>query len=86
MLENTIGNIWFSYIGVGSYFFNSNGVFTENKTAAFITPNYGNDYNIVGIGYGDINFGDITTINANSLTQGQNNLLYNTPIEIRVYN
>ena len=86
VLENTIGNIWFTYVDIGYYFFNSNGVFTENKTVAFITPNYGNDYNIIGIGYGDITFGRIKTINPGDLTQGQNSLLYNTPIEIRVYN
>ena len=86
VLENTIGNIWFSYVDIGYYFFNSNGVFTENKTVAFITPNYSNDYNIIGIGYGDITFGRIKTINPGDLTQGQDSLLNNTPIEIRVYN
>ena len=90
VLENTIGNIWFTYVDIGYYFFNSNGVFTENKTVAFITPNYGipygNDYNIIGIGYGDITFGKIKTINPGDLTQGQDSLLNNTPIEIRVYN
>ena len=86
VLENTIGNIWFTYDEVGSYVFNSNGLFIENKTVAFVTPNYGNDYNIIGMGIGNINSGDIQTINAGNLKEFANNLLYNTPIEIRVYN
>jgi hypothetical protein len=32
VLENTIGNIWFTYDGVGIYSVNSNGLFTTNKT------------------------------------------------------
>jgi hypothetical protein len=32
VLENTIGNIWFTYEGVGIYNVNSDSMFTENKT------------------------------------------------------
>jgi hypothetical protein len=32
VLENTIGNIWFTYNSVGIYFVNSNSLFIENKT------------------------------------------------------
>lgn len=32
VLENTIGNIWFTYNSVGSYGINSNSLFTNNKT------------------------------------------------------
>jgi hypothetical protein len=32
VLENTIGNIWFSYDNVGIYYVSSNNLFTENKT------------------------------------------------------
>jgi len=85
VLENTIGNIWWTYTDIGNYIFNSDGLFTENKILSFVTPNYGNDYNIIGVGYGDINSGQITTINISNLTQASNGLLYNTPIEIRVY-
>jgi len=40
ILENTIGNIWFTYISVGQYAVNSNGLFTSNKTTSNITPGY----------------------------------------------
>jgi hypothetical protein len=64
ILENTIGNIWFSYYGVGKYVANSSGLFTLGKTTSNITPGYffesfdnpyipyaysGNNINIVGI-------------------------------------
>lgn len=32
VLENTIGNVWFTYDGVGTWAINSNGLFTLNKT------------------------------------------------------
>lgn len=32
VLENTIGNIWFTYSSVGIYLVNSSGLFTANKT------------------------------------------------------
>ena len=40
VLENTIGNIWFTYNGIGSYILNSNGLFTENKTYSNIRRCY----------------------------------------------
>ena len=86
VLENTIGNVWFTYADIGSYNFNSNGLFIENKTIYFVTPSYSDDYNIIGIGYGNTNVVQITTINVSNLTQSANSLLSNTPIEIRVYN
>jgi len=36
VLENTIGNIWFTYEDVGYYRMNSNTLFTDGKTAASI--------------------------------------------------
>jgi hypothetical protein len=77
VLENTIGNIWFTYQEVGIYNLNSNNLFTDNKTyfpnvimsqaPTFLTAN----------------------INASFIelmpTDGDGSLL-NTPIEIRVYN
>ncbi|MFY8170256.1 MAG: hypothetical protein ACOVK2_03965, partial [Candidatus Fonsibacter sp.] len=36
VLENTIGNVWFTYDGVGDYRLNSNGLFTINKTTQFL--------------------------------------------------
>jgi hypothetical protein len=39
VLENTIGNVWFSYGGVGYYQVNSNELFTADKTTAILSPN-----------------------------------------------
>jgi len=38
VVENTIGTIWFSYEGTGTYGINSNNLFIENKTILFNTP------------------------------------------------
>ena len=38
VLENTIGNIWFTYQNTGNYEINSNHLFIENKTAIFTIP------------------------------------------------
>jgi hypothetical protein len=40
VLENTIGNIWFTYFSTGQYYINSNGLFTINKTISYISPNF----------------------------------------------
>ena len=90
VLENTIGNVWFEWGsapppigGYGQYLVKSNGLFTVNKTIVFcnafiqsIVSTFVNS-NII-----DINDIIITTGNL-SLA---NDILYNTPIEIRVYN
>ena len=36
VLENTLGNVWFTYDGVGAYIVNSDNLFTVDKTACFI--------------------------------------------------
>jgi len=85
ILENTIGNIWFTYNGVGNYSINSNGVFAENKT--WQSPiNYTLPNNITE-GY------NFLINNANSMFlfvfqdgSPQDSSLLNFPIEIRVYN
>lgn len=87
VLENTIGNIWFSYNGVGLYRINSEDLF--NGIIPKIT-------NITGIiesnsaHYVTVEKVDTTRLNLNSwLSDGssnENDLLINTPIEIRVYN
>ena len=38
VLENTIGNIWCKYNGVGQYAIISNDLFTENKTTVITSP------------------------------------------------
>jgi len=77
VLENTIGNIWWTYIDVGNYFLNSNGLFLNNKT---YTPNV--LINTIP------QMLTITTGNTSIIefvTNDGNDCLFNTPIEIRVY-
>ena len=89
VLENTIGNIWFTYSGEGAYLITSNALFTENKTILFASSmNNGNDTNN--------HTATVYTSAPNELTfaswgnTGDNQLeLDNSiplPIEIRVYN
>ena len=77
VLENTIGNIWFTYDVFGTYYANSNALFLSNKTfCQNIVLNSAPDFLFF---YPSINFIELTT------TAGDNGL-FNTPIEIRVYN
>lgn len=82
ILENTIGNIWFVYNGVGYYSMLSDGLFIADKTTIFgglcdlnaevyikIVPSSSSE--II------INNGDPSSANV---------ILQNTTIEIRVYN
>jgi hypothetical protein len=87
VLENTIGNVWFTYDGVGNYSVKSSNLFLENKTTLSINL-MGDD---VGTGY--ICLGYINTTESLGITTGteiggsQDNVLtWKTPIEIRVYN
>lgn len=89
VLENTIGNIWFSYNGEGNYTINSDGLFAttntfslNNQTACF---NIGGDsfYNLV-IQCQNINELELATISDGFSTL--DNQLTNKMIEIRVYN
>jgi hypothetical protein len=86
VLENTIGNIWFTYARIGNYAVNSNGLFTENKTTfsiilmgddlenGFLCKGYIQEPNSCGIVTGDIS------------AYYDNVLNWKTPIEIKVYN
>ena len=85
VLENTIGNIWFEYIDVGNYSVNSDALFIESKTMVNIssTVKYAGD-NAKLCSWAT----DDSTINGLTIqTQdaGYDDILYNTPIEIRVY-
>lgn len=95
VLENTIGNVWFTYEGVGGYKVQSNSLFTANKST----------FNILNIENTDLtvsmlwmNFLGITEndallqtfiFNVDGGWNGGdyiNGSLQDTPIEIRVYN
>jgi hypothetical protein len=90
VLENTIGNIWFTYDGVGGYLINSDGLFVDDKTFVIIGDSYdggGNGaiiasyfqglYIIISTAIIDFNSSAMVTLDE---------LLFKTPIEIRVYN
>ena len=89
VLENTIGNIWFTYNVEGNYNINSNDLFTAAKT---VSPNSqtacfnsGTDsfYNLI-IQYQTGDYMELITINDGFATL--DNQLTNKMIEIRVYN
>ena len=86
ILENTIGNVWFTYGGVGYYLAECDALFTENKT-------WINTVILLGVngpayrGVMSFNTQNIVSINTESdIDTASDGLLYNTPIEIRVYN
>ena len=91
VLENTIGNIWFTYNNIGIYGVNSDGLFTENKSfflggSTFYNINEDSTFS------SGFNFNTLTTstiiINTvrTSADTKYNDVLYKTSIEIRVYN
>jgi len=90
VLENTIGDIWFTYQVDGFYFIESNSLFIENKTL-FQTNTYfeSNDGTIVYC-ISNVRSNTTSKIEIFSFSKANDmpidNMLYNTPIEIRVYN
>lgn len=84
VLKNTLGNVWFEYDSEGNYFCKSNCVFTENKTTIDIDP-YGNNGDpACNIVYKDVEpcIFKIGTFK----NQYSNGYLFNTRLEIEVYN
>ena len=85
VLENTLGPITYQYSSVGRYIITSSGLFTTDKTFILIG-------NAIGQNPGElINFkigGDssITLWSRDNAGSGADDILLNTPIEIRVYN
>ena len=89
VLENTIGNIWFTWNGNGQYYINSNGLFTTNKTVCSLSNSFnggGGDPNSNIIFYSTVYSNSTITIFSPSNGTLSDGLLFNTPIEIRVYN
>jgi hypothetical protein len=84
VLENTIGNIWFTYDMVGRYNVNSDGLFTTNKTYSvpYVYSPLSDLPNGIFIENLTVNYSQIISIyNADTV----DNQLSNTSIEIRVY-
>lgn len=82
VLENTIGNIWWSYNGVNQFEVKSNDLFTEDKTILFIQGSNDGDTSSSSI-LNNLYHIDSDTINC-VVSSGGN--LNRTSIEIRVYN
>lgn len=86
VLENTIGNIWFTYDIVGSYYANSNSLFTNNKSTIIVgNPYWETSNGFIKSGFDGESFANIKTSDFSN-TGIDDNTLINTPIEIRVYN
>ena len=85
VLENTIGNIVWSYIEVGNYKGTLSSAFTTNKTFVFINSLQSYDVNTAGVTTYNVNEVNVTTGVPDGGTP-TNGILINTPIEIRVYN
>lgn len=86
ILKNTIGNINWTYDGVGNYYGTLNNAFTINKTFANISQStvaMGLGSTLFAIEKFDINTLIIATVYDNLQQDG---LLQNTEIEIRIYN
>jgi len=86
VLENTIGNIWFTYNAIGQYYLNSSNLFLENKYfAPMPLSQYDEGVNQGGGGggYSWVRLNDSIVIISVSSGDSQ---LNNSPIEIRVYN
>ena len=85
VLENTIGNIWFTYNSVGSYIVTlANVGFQQNDTALFLSNS---SYNQNGIVWTYVDGGGTISIETADLSgnYGDGYLFRNT-LEIRVYN
>jgi hypothetical protein len=88
VLENTIGNIVWSYISTGLYKGTLTGAFPEDETAMFITSSRWNGDAImyISLAGGDVPNGVVVeTLDVPSYTSADG-LLYKTTVEIRVYN
>ena len=83
VLENTLGNIDWSRRFRGTYEAALIGAFPENKTTIQIIANTGQGYT-TNSGVVNKNLVEISTSNELDITA--DNVLENTPIEIRVYN
>jgi hypothetical protein len=85
VLENTIGNVWFTYEADGQYYLNSDGLFIESKTTQFLNNSL---YPDEGFSYISNTLNTINNIIIYTIDIGyspSNGFLSNTPIEIRVY-
>jgi hypothetical protein len=85
ILENTIGNIWFAYVEAGGYSVVSDDLFVDNKTFINVThlPIIDNEARFTFI-KSDASL--IALVTVDDVNTRKDDILLNTPIEIRVYN
>ena len=86
VLENTIGNVWFTYLAGGVYGVVSNNLFIQNKSSiALGNVTWDGGSGILKSGFDGDSDGYVVTalINGDPVTNGS---LLNTMLEIRVYN
>jgi hypothetical protein len=88
VLENTIGNVWFTYEVTGSYGINSNGLFIPHKTYADFKNVFGSQWDRnIWENYEESNFPNTLLIkNFSSYTDASIDGVDGARIEIRVYN
>lgn len=86
ILENTIGNVWFSYNGVGDYYAYSNTLFTQNKTVVLLGTLTVNSYDHTFVTNNGLSDSSCAITVQDSGWTLRDDELNNTPIEIRVYN
>jgi len=87
VLENTIGNVWFTYVANGTYLINSNGLFTIDKCWCTRVIELGvSGPSNRGVLYDYENGNQFAITTELDIDSPSNDLLNNTPIEIRVYN
>lgn len=86
VLENTIGDIIWSYINTGEYVGTLTGAFTTDKTAGFLGSNLTlpGQKGMLNIANTDINSINVQTFDIDNLSS--NDILYYTFLEVRVYN
>lgn len=86
VLENTIGNTWFTYSDVGIYKLNNPTLTDNNKLYFSITPNTGKSFGFTWNDEDGSGAFILTKIISGGSVVSNNSLLGWTPIEIRVYN
>ena len=89
VLENTIGNIWFTYDYVGTYQMKSDGLFTQNKTFLICTglvPPLGDPISTLQLSRTSDNSLQLITYNNSFGSQDSALEVDSASIEIRVYN
>lgn len=91
VLENTLGDIVWSREGEGKYIATSTNLYTESKTLILhgVTDSFNSEQGVIPfVIQKDFSNSSIIKVNTFSITSDieQDGFLYETPIEIRVYN